>query len=154
MKRFVSTLLVASMLATTVPAWADEMIPAPPVVTPLSRGQLAPYTGVLMSPEAVASIVAERESAKTALTLAVKRQADLDAATLKFEIGKLTTTCTADKTILQAQIDDGKRQINILNEELKKEESGLTTLQTVSLAGGVGIIVGILGVVAIGAATK
>jgi hypothetical protein len=155
MKRFLSSLLVASMLATSVPAWADEPAPSPaPVVTPLNKGQMAPYTGVLMSPEAVAQVIAEREGAAATLILAVQRQADLDTAKLKFEVGRLTTTCTADKTVLHAQIDDGKRQINILNEELKKESSGLSGFQLVGIGAGAGLVIGILGVVLVGAAAN
>lgn len=155
MKRLVSMLLAASMMAASVSAWADEtMETSPPVVTPISKGQFAPFTGVLMSPEAVATIIAERESAKQALQLAVKRQADLDEAKLKFEVDRLTTTCTADKKILQAQVDNGQRQINILNEQLKKETGGPSPLGWLGIGAGTGVVVTLLTVFVVGQATK
>lgn len=158
MKRLVSSLLVASMLVASAPAWADETTTTspspPPVVTPISKGQIAPYTGVLMSPEAVATIVAERESAKAAIQLAVQRQVDLDEAKLKFEIDRVTSTCTADKKILQAQIDDGHRKINILNEQLKKTTDGPSPLGWVGIGAGTGVVVTLLTVFVVGQATK
>lgn len=126
MKRFISCFLVASMVATAVPAWADgPAVPTPaPVISPLNKGQPSPYTGVLFSPEAVAQVIAQQDTAVAALQLAVQHQADLDAAQLKFQVDTLTTTCTAAKSDLQAQLDDNLKQINILNDQLKKNTGG------------------------------
>ena len=138
MKRFISTVLLASMTATVAPAWAQD--PAPmAIVTPLGKGQPAPYAGVLMSPPAVAKVVAEKEAAAKALVLAVQRQAELDEARLKFEVDGLTTSCNADKQILQAQVDESKRRINMLNDQLEKETKGPGpgTWLGVGVAGGV-----------------
>jgi hypothetical protein len=58
-RRFAS--LVALVAATSLPsvASADEPEWTPPVITPIVKGTPAPYTGVLLTPEAVAKIVAE-----------------------------------------------------------------------------------------------
>lgn len=126
MKRFVSSLLILSVMATAMPVWADPISSdqARPTVAPLQKGQPAPFTGVLLSPEAVARVIAESDSANKALKLAVQHQADLDASQLKFQVDTLTTTCTADKSILQAQVDDGKRTVIVLNDQLKSNTSG------------------------------
>ena len=153
MKRLISSLLVASMLATSAPAWADGPTTAP-TVTPLIKGQPAPYTGVLMSPEAVAQVIAQNDTAAQALKLAVQHQADLDAAQLKFQLDTLTTTCTADKNDLQAQVDDGKKQINILNDQLKKETGGPSPPVWIGLGAAGGVVATILIVFAVGKATK
>jgi len=150
MKRFVSSVLVAAMLATSAPAWADP----PAVVAPLDKGQPAPFPGVLFSPEAVAKVVAERDSAAQTLTLAVQHQADVDAAQLKFQIDRLTSTCVADKSILQAQVDDGKRQINILNDQLKKTTGGPSAPVWIGLGAVSGVILTVVTVFAVGQATK
>jgi hypothetical protein len=158
MKRIISSLLVASMLATSVPAWADPTPPPTvdpaPVVSPLIKGQPAPYTGVLLSPEAVAQVIAEKDTAAAALALAVKHQADLDAAQLKYQVDQLTTTCTADKSILQAQVDDNKKQIIILNDQLKKTTGGPGAPVWIGLGAVGGVVVTVLTVFAIGKATK
>lgn len=154
MKRLVSCLLIASMVASSAPALADNTTTAPAVVTPLNQGMPAPYTGVLLSPAAVAQVIAEREAAAKALTLAVQHQADVDAAKLKFTVDQLTTTCNTDKSILQAQVDDGKRQIKILDDQLKKQTSGPGPVTWIGIGTGAGVVLTVLGIVAIGAATK
>jgi len=130
MKRAVSLVLVASMLSFSTPAWADVTLTVPDiavqasaVITPLVKSQPAPYPGILFSAEAIAKVIAKSDADAAIAKLALQDQVDVDAAKLKFQVEKLTTTCTADKGDLQAQVDDGKRQITILNDELKKTSS-------------------------------
>jgi hypothetical protein len=153
MKRFISSLLVASVLASSVPAWADEPR-ASPTVSPLQKGQPAPYTGVLLSPEAVAQVVAEKDTAKKEVELAVKHQSALDAAQKKFELDQLVSTCAADKKILQAQVDDNLRQIKILDDQLKKQSSGPSPTFWVGLGAVGGIVLTVATVFAVSQATK
>jgi len=150
MKRFISTVLVTSMLASSGLAWAD---PAP-VITPLQKSQPAPYTGVLLSPEAIAKIVAAKDESEKALQLAVQHQSQLDAAELQFKTDQLTTTCVADKKILQAQVDDGKRQIKILDDKLKSQTSGPSAPVWIGLGAVGGVVVTVLTVFAVSRATK
>jgi len=125
MKKLVSYVLVASMLATSVPAWADPPAPTPPpIVTPLKQGQVAPWPGVLLSPPAVARVVAQQDTSSAAIALAVQHQAELDAAQKKYALDSATTTCTADKTVLQAEVTDYQKQNQILTDQLKKATSG------------------------------
>ena len=153
MKRIVSCLLVASMLASAAPAAADDTV-TPPTVTPLQKGQPAPYTGVLLSPEAVAQTVAEKETAKKAVELAVQHQADLDAVQKKFELDQLTSTCTADKKIMQAQMDYNLKQIQILDEQLKKQTGGPSPMVWVGLGALGGAVLTVATVFAVSQATK
>jgi hypothetical protein len=138
MKRAIATLLTATMLATTVPAWADPpkatvVTPPPPstaaptpppVIFPLTKGQPSPLTGVLFSPEAVAQIIAQRDTAATAAQLAVQHQQELDAAAQKYALDSQQSTCDADKKVLGAQVLDLQNQNKILQDQLKKETSG------------------------------
>mgnify|MGYP005834630607 CR=1 FL=1 len=158
MKRFVSSLLVAATLATSAPAYADELVlttePAVTAyVTPLNKGQPAPYIGVLLSPGAVAKLVAEKEAAAKALQLAVQHQADIDAAKLKFEIDRLTTTCNTDKKILQSQVEEGRKRVDLLSEQLQKE-TGSISWKSLGVGAGVGVGLTLLGVFIVGAAIK
>ena len=60
MNRTVSALLATAVLLTSIHAWADNQAPSPvPIVSPVSKGQPSPFTGVLFSPEAVAKVVAK-----------------------------------------------------------------------------------------------
>lgn len=157
MKRFISTLLVTTMLVSSGHAWADPVVGPPlppPVVAPLTKGQAAPFTGVLLSPEAVAKVVAQQDAVAEHESLAVKHQADLDSVQLKFQIDQLTTTCTADKSILQAQVDDGNKRVQILNDQLKKSTGGPPASLWLGIGGAGGVVVTLLTVFAVSRATK
>jgi hypothetical protein len=157
MKRFISTLLVTTMLVSSGQAWADPIVGPPlppPVVAPMQKGQTAPFTGVLMSPEAVAHVIAQQNAVVEHEAMAVKHQADLDAIQLKFQVDQLTTTCTADKSILQAQVDDGNKRVQILNDQLKKTTGGPSPSVWMGIGGVGGVVVTLLTVFAVSQATK
>jgi hypothetical protein len=141
MKRAIATLLIATTMATSVPAWADPPAPAapppaatvttpdaaptpPPIIYPLNKGQPSPLTGVLFSPEAVAQIIAQRDTAAAAAQLAVQHQQELDDAAKKYALDSAATTCTADKNVLSAQLTDAQKQNQILQDQLKKNTGG------------------------------
>jgi hypothetical protein len=168
MKKAISTLLIATMLATSVPAWADPpTAPAPmvsttasvtaptppPVISPLQKGQVAPYTGVLLSPPAVAQIVAQQDTAKAAAALALQHQAEIDAAQQKYALDSLTTTCTADKNILQAQLTDQQKQNQILTNQLKSATGGPGAPVWIGIGFAGGVVVTVLTAFAISKAT-
>lgn len=165
MKKAISTLLVATMLATSVPAWADPPVPTtppaatvtaptpPPVISPLNRGQPSPFTGVLFSPEAVAQVIAASDTAKAAAALAVQHQAELDAAQQKYALDSAGTTCTADKSVLQAQLTDQQKQNQILTNQLKSASSGPGAPVWIGIGFAGGVVVTVLTAFAISKAT-
>lgn len=132
MKRAIATLLTATMLATSVPAWADPPAPTttvtaptpPPVIFPLNKGQPSPLTGVLFSPEAVAAVIARLDTATAAAQLAVQHQAEIDAAQQKYALDTQKSTCDADKKVLGAQVLDLQNQNKILQDQLKQNTGG------------------------------
>lgn len=103
-----------------------------------------------MSPAAVAKVIAESDAATANQKIAVQHQADVDAAQLKYQTEQLTSTCTADKTDLQAQLTDNKNQVNILTNQLKKSSSPLGGAIWFGIGGGAGIVLTVLTVFAIG----
>ena len=140
------------MLVSGTPAWADVTTPA--TVSPLVKGQAAPYSGVLLSPPALAQIVAQQDTSVAAIQLAVQHQTSVDAAQLQYQIAQQATTCTTDKTDLQAQIDDGKNQINVLTTQLKKNTGGPGAPVWIGVGVVGGIVLSVLTVFAIGKASK
>lgn len=157
MKRTISGLLMASMIMGSSLCWAQvppvSSAPAP-VIAPLQKSQPAPFTGVLLSPEAAASIISQKDTWSAQLDLAVNHQSQLDGAQLKYQVDSLTTTFTADKRILQAQVDDGKRQVGILNDQIKQQSSGLSAPVWFGIGGAAGIVLTVLTVFAVSRATK
>lgn len=160
----VSAFLVVSLLAPTFSAFADPPVPetpsAPPatdpapVVTPLQKYQPAPFTGVLFSPEAVAQVVAEKDSAAEKTELAVKRQKDLDDAQMRYSLDQANSTCKADKSILMAQIDENERRYKVLNEQLQSATSGLGGGAWFGIGTGLGVAATLLTVFVVSRATN
>jgi hypothetical protein len=58
MKRFLSVLLVFATLFSPLAVYAE------PTITPIEKGQPAPYDGSLLNNEALAKIMAEKQKAK------------------------------------------------------------------------------------------
>jgi len=158
MNRILSSLLIVSMLSTSIPAWADGppaqivvppspviTAPAPlPIISPVQKGQPSPFGGILFSPEAIAKVIAKTDEAAALSKLAVQKQAEDDAARLKFQTDTLTSKCKEDKGDLQAQVDDEKRQITILDDQLKKATAPHLSGGTwfgIGVAGGVAVTV-------------
>ncbi len=151
--RTISALTAAAMLAMTVPAYADPPTAAP-VVSPINKDQPAPFSGILLSPSAAAMVIAAKDAAAASLKLAVQHQYEVDMAQMKFQLDQANTTCTGDKAVLQAQVDDGKKQVNILTTQLKKSTGSLSAPAWMGIGGATGVIVTLLTVFAVSRATK
>jgi hypothetical protein len=150
-KRFVSTLLITSMLASVAPVWAQDRedrvpvrvqpltvqvadaspppAPAPTVappanITPLVKAQPAPYTGVLFSPEAIAKVIAQQDAQLQAQQLAVQNQAQVDQAQSKYAVSSLQTTCTEDENDLKAQLAASQAASAAYLKQLQSTSSG------------------------------
>lgn len=154
MKRILSAILVASMTAHAFPAMAEEDRERPPTIAPVNKEQPAPFTGVLFSPEAVAKVIAQQDAQALALKLEVQHQADVDSAQLRFQLDGLTTTCNADKGVIQAQLDASKQQYALLNEQLKKTSSGPSVAVWVGVGFAAGTLLTVLTVFAVSKASK
>jgi hypothetical protein len=139
-KTCVSVGVLVAFTVGTVPCWADQ----PAVVSPVKRGQVAPYSGVLLSPPAVAQIVAQQGTVDAALQLAVQHQQELDAVNSAYDLHSTQTTCTADKAVLQAQLNDKNKQIVAITAQLKKQSSAISPGVWV----GIGVVSGVIVTVA------
>ena len=128
MKKAVSTLLVVALVASPITSWAQDkpsVAPTPtPVISPLNRGQVSPFTGVLFSPEAVAQVIAQQDTERATAALALQHQADVDAAQKKYALDSAASTYLADRTILLAQLTDVQKQNQALQDQLKSNSSG------------------------------
>jgi len=108
---------------------------------------------VLLSPPAVAQVVAQQDTAAAAIQLAVQHQMQLDAAQQKYALDSAATTCTADKTVLQTELTSTQKQNQILSDQLKKATSGPSTPVWVGIGFAGGVIVTVLTALAVSKAT-
>lgn len=165
-KRLVTVLTTVAFLSTYVaPAWAeapatvvlptDEITAAPPpVIAPLWQGQPAPFAGVILSPEATATVIAQKDAASKQLQLAVEERQALDAAQGTYQLKQQASTCTADKTVLQAQLTDAQKQYALIDAQLKKVDSAPSAPVWIGVGVVGGVVLTLLTVFAASKATK
>jgi len=178
-KKIISALVLASLVAPQV-CFAQDKVPSPdaepkksfgelvpPVrlapgeedpgkaLSPMRKGQKAPFTGVLLAPASVADIIVDTETIEERIHIEVTRAMQEEQAKCDKKVSDLDARLTADKKVLQASVDGRLREINILNVELKKSQS---FIRNPVLWGGVGFVVGVglsaAGVYAITRASK
>ncbi len=148
---FLASLAVASFLPSI--ASADETVWMPPVITAVQKGTPAPFAGVLLTPEAVAKVIAEAKDCPKRVEVEVDKARGEEKALGEKAVADAQSDAKRDKAILQAGIDQREGMIKDLNARLEKSEQsrGNTWL----FAGG-GLLTGativILSVVAVNAA--
>lgn len=126
--RLISAALVVAMATTTAFAAADATaIPSAPktsepdpgaVMSPLKKGQTAPFTGVLLSPSAAASVIAEIKSIDAKVAIEVDKAKKDASAKGAFDLKEAEVRCAADKKILQAGVESRDARIKILEDKV------------------------------------
>jgi hypothetical protein len=114
------------------------------VISPLRKGQIAPYTGTLFSPRAAGSIITQIDAQKQQIIIEVQHAREVEQANCTFKLSEATTHYNADKKISDAKLEERNKRIVILSEQLKQEENNRTnTSLWVGLGAGGGFIVGV-----------
>lgn len=176
-KQLLVTFLVGAQMSMAVSAFAQDPIPTvtvtlpqppPPApgesdvgaaISPVKKGQIAPFTGILLSPKATATIIANLNALQEQIKIDVDHMRAEEQVKCDFKVSETTIHLEADKKILQAQVDEQNKRITIVTDQLKKEEVGRpNTPLWVGLGTGVGLIIGVglsaLTVYAVGHASK
>lgn len=138
--------------APTMPPVPKTSEPDPgPVMSPLRKGQAAPFTGVLLSPSAAASIIAEIKSIDAKVAIEVDKAKKDASAKSAFDLKEAEARCTADKKVLQAGVESRDVRIKILED---KVSSAPTPALWVSLGAAGGIAVTALTVFIVASVSK
>jgi hypothetical protein len=156
LKNSLITLVVILSLFMPQLAKADNLTlpPAPlpesgeidvgPAISPMKKGQVAPFTGILLSPKAAATIIAQLNSMQMQINIEVDKARGEERAKCDYNINEEKAWCAADRKILQARINDQDRQMAIVNEALKEsEKSRPNTTLWVGLGTGLGFVGGV-----------
>lgn len=161
MKRIASLFLACVMTMSSVSYAEPTVQPTQDqtaVVSPLKKGQAAPYTGVLFSPGATASLIADISTNAEKLAIEVEKAVKVAEAKKDFEKSELKTTCDADKKIIQAEATANAQKLRAVEEALKKSEAAAAAAPNRTLWAGIGfgggIAVTVLTVFALNKATK
>ena len=161
MKRIISYLLIFVLLISTANAQSTlPQIQTPAgeqqqgaVIFPIKKGQTAPFTGVLLSPAAVAKIIVDynNQSSQTALEVNLAREKQKAQDLLLIE--NLTANLKYEKEAAEIQIKSRNDQLKILNDRIAQiEKSAPNTLLVASLGAAAGALVVVLSFVAVNAA--
>ncbi len=138
----------APTVTTTLPS-APEKLPGEPdvgaAISPLKKLQIAPFTGVLLSPEATAQLIVQITTFPQVIKIQVDHQAAVDKAQCDFSLAEQKNTLETDKKILQAQVDASNKIIPVLTEQVKKlEDSRPNTTLWFGLGAAAGVVVTVL----------
>lgn len=160
-KRLIASLLIGAQLAVAVPVYAQDpppagtitlpdapkLVPGEPdvgaAISPMKKGQIAPFTGVLLSPKATATLIAQLNVLQEQIKIEVDHARAEEKAKCDFRVAEVQTTAEADRKVLQAQVDARNKEINVLTGVIKQhEENRPNTPLWVGLGTGVGFVVG------------
>jgi hypothetical protein len=132
-KSLVSLKLCLSVLITS-PAFADPVVlPTAPqqvdgeldvgaAVSPMKKGQTAPFTGVLISPKALATITVELKTIQEKINIEITRVKAEETARCEFIVENQRIKLSADSMVLQAKNSSLLEQNKILQDRINKEE--------------------------------
>jgi len=138
MKKIISAIILASFTSTNIAYSQEKQVELPKVETPegevdpgealspMKINQKAPFSGVLLSPKASASITAKLNSIKEQLSLARSEAKETAEAVCKNEKNIMTIRTTADKDILSARIEQNQKIIQVYENRLEKVEESQT----------------------------
>ncbi len=158
--KIVASLLLACFTTTTV-ARGEELTRLPKIetpygeidpgeaISPMKRDQRAPFTGVLLSPKAVAKVIVDLKSIDEKVKLEVKQATEFQSVVCLKEKNEITIKAEADKSILNASVQEKMRTIKLYEEQLKKESNKTDPGTLVGIGAAVGAILTTLTALAI-----
>lgn len=166
-KKFLSLLLILSMQLTSLTAFCDPLaLPPSPalqpnetpvgqVISPMKMGQKAPFTGLLLSPQAVAQIIVNLNSQQAETDIQVTKAKETQKAVDQLIIDDKDAQITLIKSTTNVQIKDLDDEVNTLTKKLQDAEKSAPNLPLWIGVGAVGgIVLTVVTVFAVNTATK
>lgn len=143
-KIIVFNLLIAQLMSQVAPAMADPItqksetttliqslpnlqpttgeIDVGAAISPLKKGQISPFTGVLLSPKATASIIVQMGNLQEQIKIEADNAKEKAEAQCEYDKSSQKIEFETDKKILQAQLDSKILQISELDKIIKENE--------------------------------
>jgi hypothetical protein len=114
----------------------------------LKKNDIAPYDGLLLTPEATVHVLSDQKYILDASNLALEQQRQLDLLKLNTETNKLQLTISSkekESKIIQDGQDKEVKRLQQINQDLQKDNgSFFKSVLFISSGVGVGILLGIL----------
>lgn len=154
--RIVARLLLALMLSSNVSFAQQVSFPQSPhvagepdvgeAISPMKKGDKAPFSGVLLSPKALAKVTVDLQHIGDQVSLEVDKSTKTCEANCKFKIETVKIELETDKKILVAKLDAEKKENKILTQRITKLEKEKPNTM---LWGAGGFLAGVVATIAI-----
>lgn len=170
MKTFISLLVALSLISSNVFAQQPKTLPVEsilspepeedlkPRISPMRTDDIAPFSGILFSPRATATIITELETVNQKIAIEVNKAVKDATAKKQFEIDEINSKCITSKSTLQATINANEKRIMQLRKDLKDAQdianNSPSRLLWASLGVGTGVALTILITFAVNQSTK
>ncbi len=156
--KFIHTVALAAVLSSIAsPVFAQENVTlpaAPPLqpgeqdvgaaISPMKKNQWAPFTGVLLSPTALATVIVELQSIEDKVKIETNKVRAEEVAKCDHRVALATNKLTAERDIALTQVEARNKEISILNGIIKQQEDDRPNLPLwVGLGTGIGVLGGI-----------
>jgi hypothetical protein len=99
------------------------------LIYPVSKGQPAPFPGVLLSPAAAVKLVTEYAIFEDRVKIEVDSAVSIARAKSMFEMKEQEAQCNAARSIRDAQLHSRDSRIEILEKDLKEKQSEIDNLK-------------------------
>jgi len=149
--KIISSILLVSFTTSTL-ARAQELTKLPKIetpygeidpgeaISPMKKDQRAPFSGVLLSPKAIAKVIVDLKSIDDKVNLEVKQAIETQNVLCLREKNEITIKAEADKSILNASVQEKLRTIKMYEEQLKKETNRTDPGTLVGIGAAVGAV--------------
>lgn len=121
------------------------------VIAPIRKGQRTPFTGVVLSPQAVAALVVRLNSWDEEMQLEINRVKAEMMAEMSLRLSQQKSSHDADISVVQANLNSMRGQKGLLEDRLQNEiknRPSRTVWFSLGVLGGVGLTIGVLFAVA------
>lgn len=166
MKKFITSVVLLSFIFSSTTVHADvPSIPLPitppeeidpgAAVSPMNKGQKAAFTGVLLSPKAVATVITELSSVGEKIKIETEKVKSEQQTICKKETSDLTVKAETEKSIFKLDAEAKGKTIDVLQlrlDEEKKSRPNVILWSGLGAAGGIAVT--LLTVFAVSQATK
>jgi len=109
-------------------------------ISPMKKGQIAPFTGLLLSPSATASIISDIQFKDQLIQIEVKKATSTMKSYHDHELEKIKIRNESDSQILSLRLQEQAKEINRLDLQLKEERESRpnpATWVSIGVVGGV-----------------
>lgn len=117
----VSTGSSASLVFPAVPEIPKNEPDVGEAISPMKRGQTAPFTGLLLSPAAIATVMSDIETKDELIRLEVNRAVSKLKLVHEHEMTILRIRNESDSKIDKLRIEEQRKELDALDAQLKRE---------------------------------